>query len=148
VDSDVPIVAERSMYWPPEWTDAHNTPGATETGTVWAVAGGEEGGASAAQTYVLIANTSAFDGSARVTLLRDNAAPLTLDVQLQANSRKNVPIGPTSEFAAALGTRFGVLVESLGASPAQIVVERSTYSNGAGGAVWAAGSAALATRLQ
>jgi hypothetical protein len=148
VDSDVPIVAERSMYWPPDWTEAHNTPGATETGTVWAVAGGEEGGTFGAQTYVLIANTSTFAGSARVTVLRENAAPLTHDVTLEANSRTNVPIGPTPEFAAVVGTRFGVLVESLGDTPARIVVERATYSNGASGGVWAAGSATLATRLQ
>src|SRR5262249_16719798 len=40
VDSDVPIVAERSMYWPnaPQaWAEAHNSPGATETGVTWAV---------------------------------------------------------------------------------------------------------------
>ncbi len=84
VESDVPIVAERSMYWPPDWTEAHNTPGAIETGTVWAVAGGEEGGAFNAQTYVLVANTSAFAGSARVTVLRENAAPLTLDVDARS----------------------------------------------------------------
>ena len=148
VDSDVPIVAERSMYWPPEWTDAHNTAGATETGIVWGVAGGEEGGAFNTQTYVLIANTSPFAGSARVTVLRENGAPMVHEVTLEANSRTNVPIGPTPEFAAVIGTRFGVLVESLGATPAQIVVERATYSNGTGGAVWDAGSAALATRLQ
>ena len=148
VDSDVPIVAERSMYWPGDWTEAHNTPGATDTGTVWAVAGGEEGGTFGAQTYVLIANTSAFEGSVRVTVLRENGAPLTRDITLEANSRTNVPIGPTPEFAATIGTRFGVLVESIGATPAQIVVERATYSNGASGAVWAAGSATLATRLQ
>ena len=148
VDSDVPIVAERSMYWPPDWTEAHNAPGATETGTVWAVAGGEEGGAFNAQTYVLIANTSAFAGSARVTVLRETGAPLTHDVAFEANSRTNVPIGPTPEFAAVIGTRFGVLVESLGDTPAQIVVERASYSNGVAGIVWAAGGATLATRLQ
>jgi hypothetical protein len=148
VDSDVPIIAERSMYWPSDWTEAHNTPGAIDTGTVWAVAGGEEGGNFGAQTYVLIANTSPFAGTARVTVLRENGAPLTVDVSLQANSRTNVPIGPMPEFAAVIGTRFGVLIESLGSTPAQIVVERSTYSNGANGAVWSAGGATLATRLQ
>jgi hypothetical protein len=81
-------------------------------------------------------------------VLRENGEPLTTTVTLEANSRTNEPIGPTPEFAATIGTRFGVLVESLGGTPAQIVVERATYSNGAGGAVWAAGSAALGTRLQ
>jgi hypothetical protein len=45
-----------------------------------------------------------------------------------------------------VGKRFGVTVESLGATPAQLVVERAMYSD-AGGVTWAAGSNALATRL-
>jgi hypothetical protein len=39
------------------------------------------------------------------------------------------------------------MVESLGATPAQIVVERAMYMN-AGGVVWAAGTNALGTKLQ
>jgi len=38
-------------------------------------------------------------------------------------------------------------VDSLGGTPAQLVVERAMYSN-AGGVVWSAGTAAVATRLQ
>jgi hypothetical protein len=149
VDSPtVPIVAERSMYWPKDWTEAHNSPGATETGTLWAVAGGEEGGNFGAQTYVLIANTSTFAGTARVTVLQESGAPLTLDVPLAASSRTNVAIGSTAAFSAVVGSRFGVLVQSLGTTPAQIVVERATYSNDANGVVWAAGASALATKLQ
>jgi hypothetical protein len=45
------------------------------------------------------------------------------------------------------GTRFGAVVESLGGTPAQIVVERAMYWN-ANGQVWAAGSDVLATRLR
>ena len=41
---------------------------------------------------------------------------------------------------------FGVLVESLGAEPAPLVVEGSYYWN-AGGRVWAAGGNVLATPL-
>jgi hypothetical protein len=148
VDSAVAIVAERSMYWPKDWTEAHNSPGATETGTLWGVAGGEEGGDFGAQTYVLIANTSTFAGTARVTVLQENGAPLVKEIPLPASSRTNVPIGATTEFSAVIGTHFGVLVQSLGSTPAQIVVERSTYSNDSSGTVWAAGAAALATKLQ
>jgi hypothetical protein len=147
VDSAVPIVAERSMYWPKDWTEAHNSPGATQTGTLWGVAGGEQGGTFGAQTYVLIANTSAFAGTARVTVLQENGAPLTMDVALAASSRTNIDLGLPA-FAAIRGTHFGVLVQSLGATPAQIVVERSTYSNDSTGNVWAAGAVALATKLQ
>jgi hypothetical protein len=148
VDADVPVVAERSMYWPKDWQEAHNSPGATETGVTWATAGGEEGGDFSAQTYVLIANTSPFVGTARVTVMREGQLPLALDIPLAANSRTNVPIGATGAFEPALNSRFGVLVESLGATPAQIVVERSTYSNDASGIVWSAGAATLATKLQ
>ena len=40
-----------------------------------------------------------------------------------------------------------MIVESIGGAPAQIVVERAMYSN-ANGVHWAAGTNALATRLQ
>jgi hypothetical protein len=148
VDSTLPILAERSMYWPKDWTEASNSPGATETGTLWAVAGGEEGGTFGAQTYVLVANTSSFAGTAHVTVLQENGTPLVKDLALPPNSRTNIAIGATSEFAPAIGTRFGVLVQSTGTTPAQIVVERSTYSNDSLGNVWAAGAVALATKLQ
>ena len=156
VDSDVAVVAERSMYWPGPpgdgWLEAHNSAGATETGTAWTVAGGEQGGAYQAQTYVLIANTSAFAGTARLTVLRENGTPLVLELPLAADSRTNVGIGDFPEFAAvAANSRFGVLVESLGSSPAttaQIVVERATYTNDAAGTVWGAGSNSLATRIR
>jgi hypothetical protein len=154
VDSDVPIVAERSMYWPPlpgGWMEAHNSAGATVTGTVWTVAGGEQGGAFQAQTYVLIANTSAFEGTARVTVLREDGEPLVREFPLPADSRTNVGIGELAEFAPVLNSRFGVLVESRGVSPtstAHIVVERATYTNDAAGTVWGAGSNSLATRIR
>jgi len=50
-------------------------------------------------------------------------------------------------FPSSAGRRFGVLVESLGTTPAQLVVERAMYSDAAG-VKWAAGTNALATKLQ
>lgn len=145
----VPVIVERAMWWPgptpATWSEAHNSAGATSTGTRWALAEGEQGGASGVETYVLIANTSPAPGEARVTLVFEDGATEAKVVPLLPNSRLNVPIG--SEFPSANGRRFGVIVESLGASPAQIVVERAMYAN-SGGIHWAAGSNALATRLQ
>jgi glucose/arabinose dehydrogenase len=154
VDADVAIVAERSMYWPGPsgdgWMEAHNSAGATDTGTAWTIAGGEQGGPSQAQTYVLIANTSPFTGTARVTVMREGGTPLVRDFTLPADSRTNVAIGDFPEFAPVLNSRFGVLVESLGntTTTAQIVVERATYTNDAAGTIWAAGSNSLATRIR
>jgi hypothetical protein len=151
IASDVPIIVERTMWWPsPEitalfWTEAHNSPGATVTGTRWALAEGEVGGAQSAETYILLANTSAFDGSAQVTLYFEDGTSATRTIGLAAKSRTNVNV--SGDFPEAAGKRFGAMIESLGATPAQIVVERAMYTS-PGGVTWAAGTNALATRLQ
>ena len=143
----VPIIVERTMWWPGDtgWQEAHNSPGARETGTKWGLAEGEQGGVSGRETYVLIANASAAAGSARVTLLFEDGTSVARTFPLNPNSRFNVAIG--AEFPEAAGRRFGVTVESLGAAPAQVVVERAVYWN-ANGVAWAAGTNALATRLR
>ena len=93
VTNGVPVIVERAMWWPgpfATWHEAHNSPGSTETGTLWGVAEGEVGGADAVETYLLIANTSAFDGQARVTLLFEDGTTAETLVLLKANSRTNV----------------------------------------------------------
>ena len=143
----VPVLVERAMWWPanaPAWYEAHSSAGATATGTVWATADGEAGGPSGAETYLLIANTASYPGSARVTLVFEDGGTASRTVPLLPLSRRNVAAG--GDFPEAVGRRFGAIVESLGALPAPIVVERAMYSN-AGGVVWAAGSNLVATRL-
>ena len=142
----VPIIVERAMWWPqPNWYEAHNAPGTTVTGTRWALAGGEVGGAGSLQTFVLVANTSATAGQARVTIYFEDGMSAQSTINLLANSRTNVSIADT--FPSSNGRRFGIVVDSLGTTPAQLVVERAMYSN-AGGVTWSAGTAAVATRLQ
>lgn len=144
----VPVIVERSMWWPrpaATWMEAHNAPGATASGTRWGLAEGEAGGPAAVETYILIANTSAFAGTARVTLVIEGGGTQVVTVPLPANSRTNVPV-IESWFPGITGHRFGALIESLGDTPAQIVVERAMYS-GANGVHWAAGTGAVATRL-
>ena len=142
----VPIIVERAMWWPqPNWHEAHNAPGTTVTGTRWALAGGEVGGPGSLQTFVLVANTSATAGQARVTIYFEDGTSAQSTISLLANSRTNVSIADT--FPSSNGRRFGIIVDSLGGTPAQLVVERAMYSN-AGGVTWSAGTAAVATRLQ
>ena len=60
VTSSVPIVAERAMYWPGgffDYYEGHVSAGATQTGSHWVLAEGEEAGPNQAHTFVLIANT-------------------------------------------------------------------------------------------
>ena len=67
--SDVPIVVERSQYWPnapSQWNEAHNSFGVTQAATRWGLAEGMVGRADAAQTYILLANTNA--SAATVTI--------------------------------------------------------------------------------
>ena len=70
--------------------------------------------------------------------------PWTKTFTVPPNSRFNVPVG--AEFPAATGKGFGAVIESLGASPVPIVVERAMYSD-ADGVVWAAGTDALGTPI-
>jgi len=148
----VPIIVERAMWWPASgpdfWSESHNSPGARETGTRWAVAEGEVGGAQDAETYLLIANTSASDGQVRVTLCYEDGATEQRMYAMAPRSRANVSV--SIDFPRAAGRRFGAIVESVGNpsgdGPAQIVVERAMYTS-PGGAAWAAGTNALATRL-
>jgi hypothetical protein len=145
--NDVPIVVERSMWWPAGgsgWQEAHDSTGAVASATRWACAEGESGGASQVQTYLLIANTSSLAGSARVTLLFEDGSTAERTFTLRATSRLNVNVGV--EFPSTDGRRYGALIESLGATPAAIVVARAMYAK-AGGIVWAAGTDALATPL-
>ncbi len=145
----VPIIVERAMWWPGSfatWYEGHNSAGSVATGTRWALADGEVGGADRNETYILVANVSPFPGNARVTLMFDDGSSFVKDYPLNPNSRTNVAVGP--DFGAVVANRrFGAVVESTGATPAQIVVERAMYS-GATGAQWSAGTNALATRLQ
>jgi hypothetical protein len=143
----VAVIVERAMWWPGSsatWVEAHNSAGTTATGTRWALAEGEQGGALGTDTYVLVANTSAFPGQARVTLILEGGGTLERTFDLLPNSRTNVAIG--AEFPAAAGRKFGTIVESLGATPAQVVVERAMYTS-PGGQHWTAGTNALATRI-
>jgi hypothetical protein len=143
----VSFVAERAMWWPgasDQWYEAHDSAGATATAPRWGVADGEVGLAPGnAETYLLIANRSTFAGSIRVTLLYTDGGPAeSRTFNVSASSRFNVDV--RSQFPAALGRSFGAIVESLGAMPAALVVERALY-NDAGGVRWAAGANALAT---
>ncbi len=146
---DRPFVAERAMWWPgpaaSNWREAHNSPGSLVTSARWGVAEGMLGGSSAAETYILVANTSPFDGVARVTLsFEDDGSRLSRDYAVGARSRTNVPV--RDDFPQATGRRFATLVESLGALPAQLVVERAMYAD-TGRDRWASGTNALGTPL-
>ncbi|HTV03708.1 MAG TPA: DUF5719 family protein, partial [Luteitalea sp.] len=147
VDNGVGVLVERAMWWPGDsstWAEAHNSGGVTQTGTRWALADGEVGGARNTQTYVLVSNPGDTAASVTVTLLYEGQASETQTYTVGANSRFNLALGETGFFPNAVGKRVGVLIDS---ASTPVVVERAMYSDG-GGQKWAAGTNAVATRLQ
>jgi autotransporter-associated beta strand protein len=145
VSSPVPIVVERAQYWPdpaPQWYEAHNSFGVTETALKWGLAEGRVGDAAGFQTYVLLANPSANAAAVTITFLRESGAPLIKQFTVNPSSRLNVAIGSGSDVPELTNERFGALIES----NVPIAVERAMYAN-AGSQVWGAGTNATATRL-
>ena len=159
VHGTVPIIVERAMWWSAvrggPRIEAHAAVGTTDTGTLWAVADGEQGGGRSTDTYVLVANTSSFPGRVRVTLMGEDGSNAWTERDVPANSRSTFWMGGTtltddSPFGGlSAGKKFGALVESVSTDQgtAQIVVERAMYSN-ASGVVWAAGTDVVATKLK
>lgn len=132
ISSTQPIVAERSQWWPgptaATWEETHASPAAASTGTAWAVADGPAASPLDYETFILIANTSPFVGQVRVTLFFDDASTTQRVFTVRPMSRFNVSV--KDDFAELQKRAFSAIVESLGAEPAALVVERSTYGSG------------------
>jgi hypothetical protein len=155
VTNGVPVIVERTMWWPgPEttsnfWYEAHNSPGATGVATRWLIGGGEMAGADEADTYVLIANTADRAGHARVWLLWDGPRTTSdgsIGIALPPKSRTTLSVRSAFHIDASTAGWRGVLVESDSLDPVPIVVERATYAS-PGGVFWGRGGNALATPL-
>ncbi len=147
ITSTVPIVVERSQYWPyspDQWYESHNSGGVTAPGKTWALAEGRVGGPNAYQTYILLANYDTQPADVTIDFLREpgkSPQTVTKTFHVNATSRFNVAI-PGSDVPELADETFGAYITA----SAPIVVERSMYSD-ANGQVWAAGTNATATRM-
>jgi hypothetical protein len=147
VESNEPIIAERSMYWDRsvgEWYEAHNSFGVNEPGMKWGLAEGRAGTARGFRTYILIGNTTEEESQVRLTFLRSDPddPAIAKNYLIPANSRVTVDV--TGEFPQLLDQEFGAILEVTDGSP--IIVERSLYS-AAGGQIFGAGTNTQAIRL-
>jgi hypothetical protein len=145
VESDVPIVSERSMYWAAETTpfgEGHNSSGVVSTATRWGLAEGRVGGVHGFDTYILLANPGKDRAEITVSYLRESGAPIVRTYEVPATSRFNIDV--KTEVPELLDSSFGARIESKNGVP--IAVERSMYWN-AVGAFWAGGTNALGTPL-
>jgi autotransporter-associated beta strand protein len=145
VQSDVPIVSERSMYWQgdaEQFGEGHNSSGVVSTATRWGLAEGRIGGPREFVTYILLANPSTTAAEVTITYLRESGAPIVKTYTVPPTSRYNVDVKfvvPELQDAS-----FGARIDVTNNIP--IAVERSVYWN-ANGVSWAGGSNALATPL-
>jgi len=149
----VPIVAERAQWWPHgAWYESHVSAGVVQSGIEWQIAGAEVGGVLAAESFLLIANPSNAAATVQVRVVFDDGTTETLPAALSlgAHSRTTLPLGAT--FPNAAGRKFGLVIESLGATPSPIVAELSTYNNVTDPdgvtRIWGAGTNIVATRVR
>jgi autotransporter-associated beta strand protein len=145
VASDVPIVSERSMYWPGDATpfgEGHNSSGIVSTATRWGLAEGRIGAPRNFTTYILLANPTTTAANVTVTYLRETGAPVTKTYTVPPTSRFNIDVaGVVPELH---DESFGARIEVTNGVP--IAVERSLYWD-ANGIFWAGGTNAVATPL-
>jgi hypothetical protein len=146
VTSDVPIVAERAMYWPgtaANWYEAHNSTGSTAVGTRWGLAEGRVGLPQEFETYILLANSSeTTSAEVQITFLRTDGTTVVKTFTVTPTTRFNVHVN--SMVPELADETFGALIEVT--NGVGIFVERALYSS-AFGTFWAAGTNALAARL-
>jgi uncharacterized repeat protein (TIGR01451 family) len=148
VTSDVPIVAERSMYWGTKpganpWSEGHNSFGMTQSALRWSVAEGRVGGPLNFQTYLLLSNPQDAAAEVTITYLRENGAPpVTKTYTVPPTTRFNLDVN--SAVPEMHDEAFGALIEVT--NGVTIAVERSMYWD-ANGVFWTAGTNAPGTRL-
>jgi hypothetical protein len=145
VTSDVPIIAERSMYWIGDvspWAEGSNSFGVTEAGTDWGLAEGRVGEQYNFHTYILLANPQSTAAQVTVTFLRENGTPLVKAYSVPPTSRFNIDVNAVSPDLQNQNVGAEVHVEN----GVPIVVERSMYWD-SGGVLFKGGTNATAVRL-
>jgi hypothetical protein len=130
VTSDVPIIAERSMYWPGAavpWGEGHNSFGVVDAGTAWGLAEGRVGGPLKFHTYILLANPQTMAANVTVRFLRETGATVVKTYTVPPTSRFNID---TSSVKELHDESFGTVISVTNGVP--LIVERSMYwdSNG------------------
>jgi hypothetical protein len=145
VESDQPVVVERSQYWPRgAWYESHSSAGETSTGLSWGMAEGRVGGESQAQTFILIANPGATEATIAATFLRSDGTTIAKAFTVPPASRFTIAVtgDPASAVPELTNESFGTIITS--SQP--VIVEHSLYTT-RNGILWTAGTNAAATRL-
>ncbi len=149
LESTLPIVAERAVYWGTPssadpttpilpWKEGHVVAGIEGPETRWGFAEGRQGpDASGAQfdSFFLVVNPNPTDIQVRATFVTEDGSGIAVTVPVPANTRFNIwPVmqgNPAldADFALLDGRRFAAFLESVGGNPLPFVAERAMYWN-------------------
>jgi len=120
VSSDVPVIAERSMYFRyGNVIGGHNSPGSCIASNNWYFSEGYT--ADAFDTYFLIQNPTYKDAEVTLTLYSNNGAQKSFKFVVGKHSRKTIHADDLNGFSRA---SFGAQIHS---EEAPVVAERAMY---------------------
>jgi hypothetical protein len=147
--NNVPVVAERAMWWRADeggWTAGHVGVGFTAGGRKWVTADGIAAADGSNDTYALVTNTEGRAGLLQVTaLFDDGTAPV---VKMYAiNPFQRFTLRGRTQFPEVVGKGYSFVIESIGATPVDIVVDHSTYWN-TNGKFWGAGTTSPGSKIR
>jgi hypothetical protein len=137
VESDVPVVADRTMSWDATGYGGHSETGVEAPAQTWYLTEGST--FVSLQVYYVLANPNDRPTTVQVSYLRSSGgAPIVKTYAVAAASRRTIWVN--GEDPALAAASFSGVVTSLDPA-APIVVERAMYLN-AGGQFFGAGHAA------
>ena len=129
ISSDVPIVAERAMYWGPPgggWVDGHSAVGLTAEATKWAFAEGAEDGLDGSgllfDSFFLVVNSTVNPLALRATFVREDGTGIVRTFNVNPQTRFTLITGAFPELS---NQRFAAFLESTNGVP--FVAERAVY---------------------
>jgi DMSO/TMAO reductase YedYZ molybdopterin-dependent catalytic subunit len=118
VTADVPVIAERAMYWGNRKA-GHDAVGVTDAGMEWYMAEGCT--ANGFETWVLLQNPGSSTAHATVTYMNENGQQAGPVVEIPAHSRKTVNVADTLPNDLQVSTKV--------VSDRPVIAERSVYWN-------------------
>jgi lysophospholipase L1-like esterase len=143
IDSTIPVVAERAVYWGTPssadpttpifpWKEGHVVAGIEQPEPRWAFAEGrqgDDGSGGRYDSFFLVVNPNQVDIEVRAIFATEDGTGVATTVTVPANTRANIwpAAGLSADFALLHGRRFATFLESVGGQA--FVAERAMYWN-------------------
>jgi riboflavin synthase alpha subunit len=118
VDSEKPVIAERSMYWNGR-TGGHDSVGVTSPATTWYLAEGCTG--PGYETWILVMNPGRKDAKVTLTYMTERGEVKGPSVTLKASTRKTFCLADTVPNTTSVSTKVS--------ADQPVIAERSVYWN-------------------